>query len=541
MKRQILFLIGPLMAAGLTALSLAPATAAEAEPGRVSDVQGSLQAMGGWGDDWAEIGIQTPVGPGDSLWLSEGGLAEIELPGGLRVRLRGEAKIEMPEASDTALFPIQGAFYFETLSVAGEKNTSSALIRLPEGLLAINRESVVRLDLEENGSRIRVTAGSARITLLEPDSAGRDRYVDLAVGLEAVVSAGADEITTRRISSSRRDELDSYHEERQRQLRRSISPEFLADPVVGYDGLGDHGRWVAVGGAYYFRPYVSGSWRPYSVGYWAWYRPYGWTWISYDPFGYATFHYGAWIYDPFYGWLWSPGYVWRPAHVHWITVGPYFAWAPLDPWGRPVTTRAYGTFVHLGISFDFVAWSYAPANYFVVKHVHVHRKPERFKPIEQPIFDRHRAEVRTASSPAPPPGFTAPGRGTSRSVSLPRKDGNPKWERREAPSLKTPESEPKPNRAPRPSQLAPPDRPRSVEPPRSGASTPQAQNPKRERSKPAPGHEPAAIESEPSEVEATRSPGPGVRPLKRNSESEGEGGGALREPPQSRSKENRSR
>ncbi|MBI3597258.1 MAG: hypothetical protein HY203_08920, partial [Nitrospirae bacterium] len=83
------------------------------------------------------------------------------------------------------------------------------------------------------------------------------------------------------------------------------------------------------------------NWTPATVnlyfnGYWAWYKRCGWTWVSSDPFGYVTFHYGAWIYDPVFGWCWVPGYTWRPAYVSWVAVGPYYAWAPLDPFGRVV-------------------------------------------------------------------------------------------------------------------------------------------------------------------------------------------------------------
>ena len=84
---------------------------------------------------------------------------------------------------------------------------------------------------------------------------------------------------------------------------------------------------------YCFQPSVAVSnsdWRPYSDGYWA-YTDLGWTWVSYEDFGWATYHYGRWANLDSYGWVWVPGYEWGPAWVSWRTGGDYVGWAPLPP------------------------------------------------------------------------------------------------------------------------------------------------------------------------------------------------------------------
>src|ERR1700720_2106825 len=48
------------------------------------------------------------------------------------------------------------------------------------------------------------------------------------------------------------------------------------------------------------------TWRPYADGYWA-YTDDGWTWVSYEDFGWATYHYGRWTRLTDYGWGWVPG------------------------------------------------------------------------------------------------------------------------------------------------------------------------------------------------------------------------------------------
>ena len=127
------------------------------------------------------------------------------------------------------------------------------------------------------------------------------------------------------------------------QARVDVSIDFF------YDNLNDGGNWIEVGDyGYCWQPSVAMSnanWRPYSDGYWA-YTDVGWTWISYEDFGWATYHYGRWIRLRGRGWVWVPDREWGPAWVSWRTGGDYVGWAPLPPrrpgeyWDeRPITAR----------------------------------------------------------------------------------------------------------------------------------------------------------------------------------------------------------
>jgi hypothetical protein len=99
-----------------------------------------------------------------------------------------------------------------------------------------------------------------------------------------------------------------------------------------YDQLSPYGHWVqsrAYG--WVWLPYgIGAGWRPYAAGHWVM-TDYGWTWVSDESFGWATYHYGRWAYDPDYGWEWIPGYEWGPAWVAWRNGGGYIGWAPLPP------------------------------------------------------------------------------------------------------------------------------------------------------------------------------------------------------------------
>jgi hypothetical protein len=110
-----------------------------------------------------------------------------------------------------------------------------------------------------------------------------------------------------------------------------VSVDFFYDNLSG-------GNWIEVGDyGYCWQPDVAVSdpaWRPYSDGYWA-YTDLGWTWVSYEDFGWATYHYGRWTRLTDYGWIWVPGrdedLNWSPAWVSWRTGGEYIGWAPLPP------------------------------------------------------------------------------------------------------------------------------------------------------------------------------------------------------------------
>eukprot|EP01039_Chlorochromonas_danica_P015767 gene15767-18569_t len=107
--------------------------------------------------------------------------------------------------------------------------------------------------------------------------------------------------------------------------------EYISDQEF-YDDLQPYGTWVSddqYGNVWV--PNVDEDFRPYATrGHWV-VTDYGNTWVSDYPWGWATFHYGRWRYDDYYGWEWIPGHHWAPAWVSWRHGGGYYGWAPLLP------------------------------------------------------------------------------------------------------------------------------------------------------------------------------------------------------------------
>ena len=134
------------------------------------------------------------------------------------------------------------------------------------------------------------------------------------------------------------------------QARADVSIDFF------YNNLSD-GNWIEVGDyGYGWQPDVATSdpnWRPYADGYWA-YTDVGWTWVSYEDFGWATYHYGRWANLADYGWVWFPGsdLEWGPAWVSWRTGGDYVGWAPLPPRGPGITYEGRPIGGRVDVEFD---------------------------------------------------------------------------------------------------------------------------------------------------------------------------------------------
>jgi hypothetical protein len=131
---------------------------------------------------------------------------------------------------------------------------------------------------------------------------------------------------------------------------QEISVDYFYDNLSG-------GNWIDVEGyGYGWQPDLAvndQNWRPYADGYWA-YTDDGWTWISYEDFGWATYHYGRWANLSDYGWIWFPGedLDWGPAWVSWRTGGDYVGWAPLPPRGPGVVYPGRPIGPQVDIEFD---------------------------------------------------------------------------------------------------------------------------------------------------------------------------------------------
>jgi len=137
-----------------------------------------------------------------------------------------------------------------------------------------------------------------------------------------------------------------------------------------YDNLQQYGTWVYDSNyGNVWVPDVDGDFRPYATrGHWV-QTDYGSTWVSDYPWGWATFHYGRWRYDDYYGWEWIPGHEWAPAWVSWRHGGGYYGWAPLMP-GISITVSFGG-----GYNVPDNYWVCAPDRYITSPNIYNYYVP----------------------------------------------------------------------------------------------------------------------------------------------------------------------
>lgn len=133
-----------------------------------------------------------------------------------------------------------------------------------------------------------------------------------------------------------------------------------------YDNLSPYGQWVS--DAEYGNVWVPNTepgFRPYATnGHWVM-TDNGNMWVSDAPWGWACYHYGRWTFNPFYGWVWVPGYEWAPAWVTWRSGGGYYGWAPMAPG------------VSIGMSYDYPEnyWVFVEPTYLYRPNVYTYYEP----------------------------------------------------------------------------------------------------------------------------------------------------------------------
>lgn len=132
-----------------------------------------------------------------------------------------------------------------------------------------------------------------------------------------------------------------------------------------YGPLSAYGMWVEYPayGRVFIPNGIGPGWKPYSQGYWSNDR-YGRRWMSQEPFGWATYHYGRWGFDPNMGWFWVPDTHFSPAWVDWRYADGYSSWAPMAPIG-------WGNYGYYGDNW----WMTAPDYYLWRPGLHQYIRP----------------------------------------------------------------------------------------------------------------------------------------------------------------------
>ena len=342
-----------LAAAALLLLAgVAGAQEADQSYGFVRTLEGAATLLQGGGEshDRVDLEVNAPVIDGDRIWVARGSRLEVVLPDRNLLRLDGATEVGL-----------------ESLAYSQGSDARSTHLRLDRGELQLVvvadalGEELPRLDTA-NATLYVQTSGSFLVR-----SEGED-------WTEVVVRQGTVEVLTPRGTSRvlEGERLEIAGDDRPQVELSSAGPEAalerwgraLDDEIATADlryvdsglryaagGLEGRGTWVEVGAQRAWRPRVAAGWRPFTDGYWS-PTPAGLTWVSYEPWGWATYHYGNWDHVPGWGWVWYPGRVFSPAWVYWYWGPTHIGWCPTGYY-----SGFYGRNRHAGFRHGVHGWA----------------------------------------------------------------------------------------------------------------------------------------------------------------------------------------
>jgi len=310
-------------------LSLLPGVSYAADLGQawISLIKGDVQIYTGDTQEWVAASINMPLQEGDRIWVPEGARTEIQLQGGVYIRLGSATSFDLLQFQEEAFqFYLNGGHAYANNRKGG---IDQIQIDTPLSSVRCYDNSLVMVDVMQNGS--------TDVSVLKGYAATESRDGTTRVEAGNTLHIGAN-MAAELSPLAPPDQWENWNRDRDRKLAQSnrslrYIPEELDD--YGHD-LDDYGRWVYVTDyGYCWTPLnVSVSWAPYQIGRWIW-RGGDYVWISYEPWGWGPYHYGRWSFVVNVGWCWVPPAVgavyWGPGYVGWIHAPTYVGWVPLAP------------------------------------------------------------------------------------------------------------------------------------------------------------------------------------------------------------------
>jgi hypothetical protein len=314
----------------LLSLALLSSRAFSADLGmvRMGIVEGDVQIYAGDAGAWVPASVNTPLNQGDRVWVPAGARSELQVQGGLLIRLDAATSFDLLSLNDNAF-----QFYLNVgRSYINNRTYGIDYLQIdtPVSSIGCYDNSVTMIDVEENGAtEISVLKGYAYAET-------RNGKVRVPAGKTLRIE---EDLTAQMFPLSSPDEWEEWNRNLDSRIGATGSsvrylPEELYD--YGYD-FDNYGRWLYDSGyGYVWTPTfsISINWAPYHVGRWVWIGG-QYVWVSHEPWGWAPYHYGRWIHRPRVGWCWVPprrgAVYWGPGFVGWVYTPNYVAWVPLAP------------------------------------------------------------------------------------------------------------------------------------------------------------------------------------------------------------------
>jgi FecR protein len=320
---------------------------------RLQYMNGSVSVQPHGTDDWVAGALNRPLTNSDNIWADKNSRAEISVGTGL-IRIDSESSLTLTNISDNMvqLQLHQGAL---NLHVRRLYDSETYEVDTPNQAFTIRKPGDYRFDVDPDKDRTVITVWRG-----EGESTGSGPSVRIREGQQAKFTNGTS-MQSDIHSAPSRDDFDQWAYSRDHKLDNSKSARYVSPDVVGYEDLDEYGQWRDTPdyGNVWVPNSVDAGWAPYRNGHWIWVDPWGWTWVDDEPWGYAPFHYGRWVYYNNY-WGWAPGPIW---------VRPYYAPALVAWFGGPGWGVGFGGgygygWCPLGFGEPFLPWYGVSRGYF---------------------------------------------------------------------------------------------------------------------------------------------------------------------------------
>ncbi|HEX8786730.1 MAG TPA: DUF6600 domain-containing protein [Telluria sp.] len=329
----------------LTFAALSTLAAAQDEApgqvGRIALTQGSVSIGNDTDPEMAPAQLNWPVTSGTMITTAPGARTELRI-GSTSIRLDGDTTLEVTRLDDSNM-RLRLHYGSASVRVLNPDVLAGFELDTPQAQVRLQQPSSVRVDAErvQDTSAVEVFEGMALV-----DGGGSELSLRAGKGAELT----ADDVRT---MLAQADAFDDWSLARDQADDNASAARYVGTDMTGYEDLDSYGSWTTdTDYGPLWTPVVSTGWVPYSDGSWVWLDPWGWTWVDDEPWGYAPFHYGRWVYlhDR---WSWAPGRrhdrpVWAPALVGWVggsgwnvtlrdrSTRPATGWYPLTPHDRYV-------------------------------------------------------------------------------------------------------------------------------------------------------------------------------------------------------------
>lgn len=335
------------------ALSALPVMADSDDPpsrvARLAYTQGSVSFQPAGTDDWVTPGLNRPMTTGDKMWADNDGRVELQLDGSV-LRLANNTGFSFLNLNDNVT---QIQLTAGTLLVRARRLDPNETYEIdtPNLAFSIVRPGVYRIGVNEAGDSTFLTIRNGEGEVTDSDGAA----YTVRSG-DAYTFTGTDQLQAAPENPSGEDQFEAWAANRDRRGESSRSARYVSADVIGYQDLDEYGDWRPTPdyGTVWFPRASHPDWAPYHDGHWDYIEPWGYTWVDDEPWGFAPFHYGRWVYyRNAWGWVPAPPRVQRveyvrpvyaPALVAWVGgggggVGVSVGWFPLGP--REVYVPSY--------------------------------------------------------------------------------------------------------------------------------------------------------------------------------------------------------